>query len=362
MKYFSIIALALVFITTGCEGSDFTQATITSGFSGRPQKITLYDQTHRMEMGNFLLPSDWQFNHEIATKTDAAGFNKYFKEAIGPKGELITNLPLTMFYPQMGTNFDGSFQEAVSQTVGRITSNARFGQMKKSPEAMSTTGFQKASERAPGLQAMELPFEATHNGRTVQGMIYIMLADHGQFGFFYGDILIASPSDFASAKETLFMTINSYEENEAYVRTLEQKHQHIMARQQQMAQARSQQSALAHQQRMAMRQQSFNAHQSRMQANSQMMDQSYNSFMNNLNTPSTYNSGSSYSSHNAYIDAVHERQTFNDPYSGQEVHKDGVYDYNYTNGLGDYYRTNDPSFNQHSLQGDWQQIDPNSPN
>lgn len=362
MKYFSIIALALAFITTGCEGSDFTQTTMASGFSGRPQKITMYDQTHGLAMGSFLLPADWQFHHEVASKTNEAGFHRYFKEAKGPNGETISNLPITMYAAMMGTTFEGTLDQAIGQTLSRYVRNPRFGRISQSQEAMSTKGFRKASERAPGLQAFELPFEAQGNGQAVQGIVYIFRMDQGQYGMFFGDVVMASPSDLSKAKETLFMTSNSYEENPEYVRLQEQTQARIAHSQRQMAAARSQQSAQAHQQRMAMRQQAFNAHQSRMQANSQMMDQSHNSFMNSLNTPSTYNSGSGYTSHDAYIDAIHERQTFNDPYSGQEVHKDGVYDYNYTNGLGDYYRTNDPSFNPNSLQGNWQQINPNSPN
>ena len=362
MKYFSIIALALAFITTGCEGSDFTETAMASGFAGGPQKITMYDQTHGMAMGSFLLPSDWQFQHDVASKTNEAGFHKYFKEAKGPKGEIISNLPITMYAAMMGTNFEGALDQAIGQTLSRYVRNPRFGRMTQSQETMASRGFQKVRERVPGIVPFELPFEAQRNGQTVQGIIYVLRMDQGQFGIFFGDVLIASPADFAQAKKIYFMTGDSYEENQEYVRLQEQVQARIAQNQRQMAAARSRQSAQAHQQRMAMRQQSFNAHQNRMQANSQMMDQSHNRFMNSLNTPSTYNSGSGYTSHNAYIDAVHERQTFNDPYSGQEVHKDGVYDYNYTNGLGDYYRTNDPSFNQNSLQGNWQAINPNSPN
>ena len=143
---------------------------------------------------------------------------------------------------------------------------------------------------------------------------------------------------------------------------MEQINQRAMQQIQADGQRRMQQASAAHRQRMANRQASFNAHQQNMQSMSQAQDASYNSYMNNLRNSGSYNSsGSDYSSHNAFIDQMHERSTFNDPYSGQEMHLDGQYDYNYTNGLGDYYRTDDPSFDPNSLQGDYQQIEPQYP-
>lgn len=72
-------------------------------------------------------------------------------------------------------------------------------------------------------------------------------------------------------------------------------------------------------------------------------------------------SSGDYDSQDTFIDQTHERTTFNDPYSGQEIHKDGQRDRSFTNGLGDYYGTDDPGFNQHSLSGDWQGIEPSRP-
>ena len=72
--------------------------------------------------------------------------------------------------------------------------------------------------------------------------------------------------------------------------------------------------------------------------------------------------GSDYTSHDALIDGIHERSSFNDPYSGQQLSRDGQYDYWYQNNLGEYHGTNDPSFDTHALQGNWQQIDPLTPN
>jgi len=150
--------------------------------------------------------------------------------------------------------------------------------------------------------------------------------------------------------------------NPAYEQRMDQINQRVMQQMQVQNQQRMAQSAAAHRQRMANNQAAFNAHQQNMRSMSQTQDASYNSYMNGLRNSGSYSSnGSDYSSHNAFIDQMHERSTFNDPYSGQEMHLDGQYDYNYTNGLGDYYRTDDPSFDPNSLQGDWQQIEPQYP-
>lgn len=122
------------------------------------------------------------------------------------------------------------------------------------------------------------------------------------------------------------------------------------------------QSAVAHQKRMADRQAAFNSHQKNVAGLNQLQDVAHESYMKTLRSSGSFSSvGSDYSSHDAFIDQTHERTTFRDPWAESEINLDGQYQYNYTNGLGDYYRTNDPGFEPASLQGDWQSIDPLNP-
>lgn len=363
MKYFILTALVIsLYACNDAQSFDqnfneMNHASMPSSKDNNIKWITLQDQTHRMVMGKCAIPSSWEFRHDIASKTNEAGFHKYFKELTGPSGQVITNLPIGMYNTMIGSNFQSSFQQCVNQKLSRYVSQPQFGQLTKSQRLAASKSFQKATQKAPGLQALEMPFRAQSNGREVTGMVYISLMDQGQFGVFFGEVLFSTQDQLETTQEVYFMTGNTYEENPQYAQLQAQVQQRISAQQRQMAQARSQQSYQAHQQRMANNQRAFDAHQNRMQQRSQMMDQNHQQWMSNFRSSgSTYSNN--YSSHDAYIDGIHERQTFNDPYSGQQVQKDGYYDYNYTNGLGDYYRTDDPSFNPNSLQGNWGEIEP----
>lgn len=356
MKYQFLLILTFATTLMSCDVP--TSSFETSTQMNSNQRVTLYDQTHQMAMGSFSIPSDWQFQHDIASKIDAPGFHRYMKQILGPNGEVVINLQIGSYNQLLGTHFQGALGQNVRQSLGRFVQNISLGQISTSADVMNSKSFKSATQKAPGLKALEVPFTGQREGKEVNGMVYIALMDQGQFGMFFGDVLFSSSDRLTATKRVYFMTGDTYEENPQYVQIQNQVQQRLSAQQQQMAAARSQQSYQAHQQRMAMRQQAFNAHQNRMQQNSQMMDQNHQQWMSNFrSTGNTTTNG--YSSHNAYVDAIHERQSFNDPYSGQEVHKDGYHQYNYTNGLGDYYQTNDPSFNASSLQGNWQEISPN---
>jgi len=106
----------------------------------------------------------------------------------------------------------------------------------------------------------------------------------------------------------------------------------------------------------------FEAHQRDMAQRSAMMDQNHADFMGELrSTPNRPAGGGHYDSHDAFIDGIHDSTSFEDPYSGRQITRDGVYDYWYQDNLGNYYGTDDPSFDPNSLQGDWQRIEPLTP-
>ncbi|GAB4116022.1 MAG: hypothetical protein Tsb0027_06960 [Wenzhouxiangellaceae bacterium] len=117
----------------------------------------------------------------------------------------------------------------------------------------------------------------------------------------------------------------------------------------------------AYQARQQGNQAAFDAHQRNMAQRSAMMDQNHAGFMNNLrNTPSRP-VDSDYDSHDAFIDGIHDSTSFQDPYSGRQITQDGDYDYWYQDNLGNYYGTDDPGFDPHSLQGNWERIEPLRP-
>jgi hypothetical protein len=159
---------------------------------------------------------------------------------------------------------------------------------------------------------------------------------------------------------------DSMKENPEYsktVREIGQRYRQQMAAQHQaqMQQfnAQTQQMQADHQQRMADQKASFASHQKNMAGLNQIQDVAHENYMKTLKSNGSFSTiGSDYGSHNAFVDQIYERQSFNDPWTNNKVALDGQYDYNYTNGLGDYYRTNDPNFKPSSLQGEWNKIDP----
>jgi len=117
----------------------------------------------------------------------------------------------------------------------------------------------------------------------------------------------------------------------------------------------------AYQARRQGNQAAFDAHQRNMAQRSAMMDQNHANFMGELrNTPSRP-PGGDYDSHDSFIDGIHNSTSFQDPYSGHQITRDGVYDYWYQDNLGNYYGTDDPDFDPNSIQGNWQRIEPLTP-
>jgi len=114
----------------------------------------------------------------------------------------------------------------------------------------------------------------------------------------------------------------------------------------------------AYQARQQGNQAAFDAHQRNMAQRSAMQDQNHANYMDNLRNTPTRPAGSDYDSHDAFIDGIHGSTSFQDPYSGQQKTLDGDYDYWYQDNLGNYYGTDDPSFDPNSLQGNWERIDP----
>lgn len=182
-------------------------------------------------------------------------------------------------------------------------------------------------------------------------------------GTLQGTAVASPPESFDNAVRMSLQVAHTYRANPQFEQRIMQVSAAAMQRsnaqhEQMMAQSRAQ-----HQQRMADNQARFNSHQQMMKGIYDANDQQHARFMDNFSNSGTSAwSGSDYTGHDAYIDGIHERSSFQDPYSGQQVSQDGQYDNWYNNGLGDYYGTDDPSFDPNSMDGNWQRIEPLEPN
>ncbi len=335
-------------------------------------KVVIYDKGLQMPISTVTLPEGWKVNQDIAFDPNTARPVRFKLEYSGPNGELSRIFKeMKQYGATTGKRFEQAYREAIPNMIGNELTQVSVGNIKPSPEAEALPQFQKTarklSQQGMRMNALEIEISGQRNGQPYKGVLGFMRATQmtamGEVGMVMPfNIFLAPTNHFENALAASREIGKNTVSNPAYEQRMEQINQRAMQQIQADGQRRMQQASAAHRQRMANRQASFNAHQQNMQSMSQAQDASYNSYMNNLRNSGSYNSsGSDYSSHNAFIDQMHERSTFNDPYSGQEMHLDGQYDYNYTNGLGDYYRTDDPSFDPNSLQGDYQQIEPQYP-
>ncbi len=353
--YFWIL-LPLLFLGVACSPSeDGTGNESEGGFSlfSSDKWVDAVDQGFNLPIYKEKIPSDWEQQNKIATNMQAGGYQFYLRDVYGPNDELVRDLGNATYNSYFGTSLDNIIQQVVQQTVQQ----PQFGQSRQSPfmEGLQEVQVKRRMYESQGmqLQTFEIPFKGQHEGKPMEGVLYVMNLPFPQMqgaGFVEIEMVVAPTEAFASAIRIGEAILSSREFYEEYN---QKKNQHT-----QMAMQRSNQS---HQQRMAQRQASFNAHQQRMQSMSAASDARHQAFMNDLRSTPTTTGTSGYSSHNAFIDQIHEQTTFQDPYSGHQIQQSGQYDYWYTDGLGNYHGTNDPSFNPHSLQGNWQSIQPMNP-
>ncbi|MEK6478962.1 hypothetical protein WJR50_15555 [Catalinimonas sp. 4WD22] len=333
----------------------------TTNPSSEGGKIVLYDKGLQMPMGTYTIPEDWKLSQDIAVDPNTNETARYHVEITGPNGELIRSLGTTKFGAMAGISFEKGLQRALS---GLQLEQLRVGNLEQDPQAqqvlMKLKVYQRLVNNGTQIQCLKAPVSGYLNGQSYEGFVQINKLGNAQMGSLSVSGSIAPSGNLALLTKVKTMIDESYTLNPAYEQRREQIQQTVMQRQnnfhnQQMANSRAN-----HQQRMANNQAAFEAQQNTIREMGQIQDANHNSFMNGLRNSGSYNTNG-YSSHDAYIDQIHERSTFNDPWSGQEMHMDGQYDYNYTNGLGDYYRTDDPNFDHNSLQGDWQHIEPEYP-
>jgi hypothetical protein len=129
--------------------------------------------------------------------------------------------------------------------------------------------------------------------------------------------------------------------------------QYKMRSQQIMAQRNQHAQAI-----MQSRQDWFEVHNASMRQASQMRFQSAQAFSEYLKSGGIASRDNPYTTNDQFTDYLRDTTTFNDPYTGHRVTQQGRYDYWFTDRLGNYYGTNDPNFNRHSLRGEWFPITP----
>ena len=344
--------------------------------SGGGEKVEIYDQGLQMPISTIVVPDGWKVIQDIATDPNTGNPIKSKLEISGPHKESsrLFGKPF-MYHPVNGKTFQQVYQEALSEVMRGQLEQLSVGELQRDTRTERTPYFQKMAQKAQHLYnstvtAHEVQVTGQKNGQPYRGTIsfYHMIRRNqmGSGGLTNVTLFLSPTEHFDTAVALVKAMGDNIVMNPAYEQRMAQMAQRRNAQHRQtMANidAANRRGTAAHQQRMANQRASFNAHQQNMAQMSQAQDASFNSYMNNArNSNSSAWSNDSYNGQNAIVDQIHERSTFENPDTGHDISLDGQYDHNYTNGMGDYYRTNDASFDPNSMQGDWQQVDPRSPN
>lgn len=335
--------------------------------NGSSQRIAIIDRGLGMTRGTQEIPAGWKLTQDIATNPQNGQMMRDVLEIRGPQGQLIRAIGSTQYAAMFGTRFASALSDLVTQRLGDELAEISLGEPRRSALLENTPEFRKAlqysQQRGMTVQGIELPLHATRRGTLVRGIVYVAHFTFPGGGTIQATAVVSPPELIADAVRIHQQISHSYRANPAFEQRRVQVHEATMARSNAEHRQRMAASRAQHQQRMASNQALFESHQRSMQQRYDAADQQHNQWMNDFRSSgSSAWSGNDYSGHDALIDGIHERSSFDDPYSGQQLSRDGQYDYWYQNNLGEYYGTDDPNVDPYSLPGDWQQIDPLTPN
>lgn len=331
------------------------------------EKVVIYDKGLQMPISTMYIPEGWKLVQDIAFDPNTARPINFKLDLYGPNGEIGNGyMQMFPFGWNQNKNWEQAFQEATRYALGNHLERVSVGQVRRSEKLMQSEDFQKTSStlRAQNgmADALEVEVNGQRNGQAYKGLITFIkgIQNHamGQSGFLIPTGIFMSPAEHFEASQAVIESIDKKTiKNPEHEQLLAQINQRAIQQIEMNGRRRSEIAAAQHNQRMQQRWDAFNNSQQNIANMNNIRDANHANYINNLRSSGSMY-GSEYNGQDAFIDQIHERSTFNDPWSGQERHMDGQYDYNYTNGLGDYYRTNDPSFDPNSLPGDYQQIDP----
>ncbi len=335
-------------------------------------KVVLYDKGLQMPMGTYTLPEGWKLIQDIAIDPSTNMPVRYQVDIFGTQGELIKALG-TSRYGQMagGMSYEQSLQRTVASGLSGELEQIRLGNPEPDPQAEQRAAkneiYRRVMNQGMQVQCLKIPISGLRHGQKYEGYIQVTRIMPANNPHSYGSVTVTCAIGQAGQSMALMQVKNNIDDSftidPAYQQRRDQLQAQVLNRQSQFHQEQMANSRATHQQRMLDNQNRFNAHQQNMADMNQIQDARQESWLNGFrNSGSSSNNGNSgYDGQDAYIDGIHERSTFYDPDSGYERSLDGQYDYNYTDGLGNYYRTNDANFDPNSLQGDWQEVEPLSP-
>lgn len=342
---------------TNMEQNTPTQATPAKG----TQTITIIDQAMNKPMSRMTIPAGWKLRQDVASNLQAGGFTKFTIEVTAPDGGMYIVLPKNTSYSQIPDSWTGQmtgygFVELATymtqMTLRDKSAPLQISGLRPSAKSSQTPEHQQYKQKMAQMgydyEVYEMPISGNINGQAWKGEAGFAILDYsrqtgGQMRggvIMYGAVQIAPAQNYATFEAQCKLIKYATDPNWDAIQSNRIRQQ-------------TQQSNASHQSRMASNQAAFDATQKAHRETQAAYQASNDSWYDrNLGAGSEYNSTS------AFNDAMTGHSTFNDSYSGHQTRQEGHYNYWYSNGLGEYYGTDDANFNPASLQGDWQSVQP----
>lgn len=341
------------------------------------KRIEVKDQALNMSMLSLSVPAGWTLHQDIASNPNGSGYLKFLLAMESPEGEIHGFLPLMMNYnasiiygQQNGMYFDELVNYLMHYCSQPFLEKFTPGKKVSDKEALASDEGNQYRQYAVNFSNMisqmavsqifmdfdiiKMNFAASRKNVPYKGIlkaVKIGVIDQdpyltGKYGVIFGGFTLAPENLIAHAeKREIDMNLQVNPQWEA--------------KRSQIIEMETQRMSQDHQARMAQQRQQFNAHQQNMASMRQTFDQQNQAWYER-----NFGSGgsSAYSGNASVIDAITGYSTFSDPYTGQQIKKEGHYNYWYTNEFGEYHGTDDPNFQPgNHYSGNWTPIQPLKP-
>ncbi len=321
------------------------------------KRVTVFDRGMNMARATYLLPKGWKLDYDIATSPISGQFDRYQLDKLGPKGEIARAIKPVLYGPFQRISLQNAWRQTANNALRGILTQTQLGQPQQQgpliTKIMASKMLRQVMKKNGVTKLYEIDISGKRNGKRFEGKILAAIVPFdNQSGSLSMGITLSPKGLLMKTIDTNIKITESIKPNLKYSRKIQKISKNYMA-----------QMTNQHNKRMANNKRQFNAHQNKMKGIYQSNDRRNKQWMDNFrNSGSSSKSNNGYSSQDAYIDNIYERNTFKDPSTGNNVSREGQYKYNYTDGTGRYYGTDDPSFNSNSMQGDWRATEPLNPN
>lgn len=352
---FVVLIATLAFAGLEDSGVAFAKDGQPAPDAAASTRVVIVDRGMNMAIGALRHPPGWVLHQDIATDLQTAQYARYVLDLTGPEG-MIRGLGMLTYQRFAGQEFEPVVERAV-RTALQGFEGLEFGEIEPNKRRMGQARFQEGirQARANGmdLQAVQAPFRASSNGRTIAGRVEVdhsLFFDGGQHtgGMVSIGLLVSTPDRLATLTRISDAIGLGFEPNPAYDGARAKVIDTVAARQ-----------YSEHQQRMSNNQAQFESHQKMMQGRYDSAYEQNQQWLQDFRSSGTTPSGTrDYGSHERFIDSINETTSFDDPDSGQRTTRDGQFDRWATDGHGNYVGSDDPNFDPNALDGNYEEVDP----